>query len=395
MSHAWRRWIVLAAALIVQGCLGTLYSWSVLATQLQGAYGFSARQTSIVFGIAVFTFTIAVMFTGRLQDRIGPRLLATLSGIFLGAAYLIASAAYGSYAVLFVAAGPVQGLAIACGYVCAIATSVKWFPRHKGLVAGLAAAGYGGGAIVTTPLLKALFAHGWQVMPVMRLMGVVFIVLVTGCGLLMVAPPAAAGRHHATVRYRAVLRDAFFWRLVVAFFCATMGGLLIIPNLERIGLSFGLSETVAAGSVVALAIGNSSGRVLWGFVYDRLGGQRSIALSLGAIASSLFLFRDSGGSGVLFLCAAAFAGFCYGGCFALYAPRIAEVYGTQNLGAVYGLLLLSHGASGPVGAHINGLLLEATGSFRPGLLAAATVVTAGFVFYMATMPRRAVKPAAE
>ena len=376
-----KRYIILIAAVVMQMCFGSIYAWSIFATQLQRHHGLTAYETSMVFSVCILVFTAVVLATGRVQDRFGPRWVATAGGAMHGAAYLLAGLSGGSYGMLLLCIGVLNGVGIACGYVCAVATPVKWFPQHKGLVAGLAAAGYGGSAVVFAPVLKAAL-RVWPVLTVLRGMGVCCGVLAVTCGLLLTTPGAARGVT-GRLRLGGVLRDRQFWRLMLAFFCSTMGGLMIIPNLERIGLSFGRNETIAAGAIVALALGNASGRILWGFVYDGLGGARVILASLVANLIALLVFQGAGASAVLFLEGAGLVGFCYGGCFALYAPRVAELYGVEHLGAVYSMLLLAHGLSGPCGARLNKWLLEMSGSYRSGLLVVAGVLVIGLGIYVA------------
>jgi OFA family oxalate/formate antiporter-like MFS transporter len=401
-----KRYVILIAAILLQACLGGVYAWSALATPLQKVYGLTQLQTSTIFSTTVMVFTSSVLLTGRLQDRFGPRYLATAGGLLLGAGYLLGSLSHGHYGFLLATTGVVNGLGIGCGYVCAVATAVRWFPRQRGLVSGLAAAGYGAGAVALGPIIRELLASGWDVLDIFRALGIGCGAIATACGLVLTAPPqlrpasspdgpatvtrgGTAGTVGAKPRrapvYRDALRELSFWRLMVAFFCGSMAGFVVNPNLQRIATSWGLTDATGASAILAMAAGSTSGRILWGAFYDRIGGRRALVLVQAAVLVSVLLLLGIGGRAPgAFLVAVAVLGFCFGGNVAVYAPRLAELYGHHRLGSLYAILLLAHGSSGMLGNRVNGWLFEYTKSFRPGLGLIAALMAAGLAFWLLT-----------
>jgi len=376
-----KRFTVLAAAVVMQLCLGGVYAWSIFVPALRLDFGFSSAQTQLVFGTAFLVFTVSGVFTGALQDRHGPRWLGVASGAFLAAGYLVASASGGDFALLWLGYGGLVGLGIGCGYVCTIATAVKWFPERKGLVAGLAVAGYGAGAIALSAVAESLLARGWGVLEVLGAVGWSYGPLVAAAGLLLTLPPAARAREPVRFERRRLLRDPRFRALSVAMFCGTLPGLLISGNLKPIGLSFGLPPVTAALSISAFAVGSGGGRIVWGLLADRLGCRRAALLALVAIAASPFPLLLAGGSEAVFLAAALLAGFCYGSSFAIYPAQVAELWGARVMGTVYALVMVAHGLAAEVGPGAAGLLFDLTGSFTPALLLAAGSAAVGWVAY--------------
>jgi MFS family permease len=111
-------------------------------------YGFSGKQEKAVFSVGILVFAIVMIFAGRWQDRVGPRIVALIGGLMLAAGYAIAGLAGPSFPAVLVSIGVIGGAGIGMGYVCPIAACVKWFPDLKGLITGLAVAGFGGGAFL-------------------------------------------------------------------------------------------------------------------------------------------------------------------------------------------------------------------------------------------------------
>ncbi len=383
-----RKYLVMLAVLAMQTCLGGIYAWSEFAGRLQAEHGLAAAQTSYIFGLCIQVFTIGAIVTGRLSDKWGPRPLAAAGGVLLGMAYLLAGYSGGQYWLLLVGAGVVQGLAIACGYATAIATVVRWFPYHKGLATGLAVAGYGLGAGVLGAVIEAFHAYGWDVLKIFRAVGLLYGGVCLVAGLTMADPPRAISHEHPPfIGYRRLLGDRRFWALALAMFGLTMPGLIIVPNLLQIGTNFGFGSQVAAWSISAFAVGNAAGRLVWGRAYDRLGGARALPLSMAGILVSVLVLLGSDhvpaeGYWIVYLIGVAMVSFCYGSCFAIYAPRVAELYSPAVVGTIYPLILAAHG----IGAVIAGWWIDQTNAtangFRPAIwigLGFAAVAMAGYL----------------
>ena len=378
LSRRIKAWTVLFAAVVMQSCLGGVYAWSVFCKPLQRDYGYHDGQTQLVFGTCIFVFTLSLLFTGRLQDRFGPRPLAIASGLFLAAGYLTASVGGSHFLTLWLGIGVLNGLAIGCGYVCPIATAVKWFPDHKGLVSGLAVAGYGASAIILMKLAQCLTARGWPVLSIFGLVGVVYGAIVVLSGLLLFLPGPIQRAEATAFKRRVLLRDRQFWWIFMAFFTTTFPGLVFLGNLRNICVKgFGNTEYLFGWALIVAAAGNSSGRVVWGFIYDHLHGRRSVLLSMTLTVLSMVAVILTGQRALGFLLAAFWVGFCYGGNFGIFAPEVARLWGAAVMGTVYPLALLSHGITAVVGPSLVGLSYDLTRSYYPGLIFAECVTMLG------------------
>lgn len=379
-----RKYAIVAAAILMQVFLGGVYAWSAFVQPLREGFGYTSTQTQLVFGATIACLSAAMVVTGRIQDRFGPRGLSLAAGVLLTAGYTLAGAGGNRFPVLLTAISVVNGLAVACGYVSAVATGVRWFPRNAGLISGLSTAGYGGGAILLTAVAQGLLSRGWPVLRVFTAVGLVYGPLVMLCGSLLAVPPAAANRAAARpADIRSLWRDRRFWPLVIGMFCGTYPGLTVIGNLKPIGLSYGLAATAATLAISALAVGNVSGRILWGAIQDRIGPRPATLLSLGLITLSLLSLLVARGHAGAFLVQSVFVGFCYGGSLSLYAAQTAATYGAERVGSVYSLAILFHGVAAIIAPAVGGQGFDRTGSFALPILLAAAVGLAGLAGYAA------------
>ncbi len=377
-----KRYFILAACMLMLVCLGTGQAWSVFEGALQKEYGFSSLRTQLVFNTVTFFFCIVLVFAGRLHDRVGPRPLALVSSAIVGSAWLLAMHKGSSYGFLLLSMGVLNGTGAAIGYVCPIATAVKWFPELRGLISGLAAAGFAGGPILLSGLSEALFARGWKVLEVFHLAGSIYTPALFALALCLATPPGRPGepgaQEAAAFRPGALLRDARFWTLFIGMLCGTLPYLTVMGKVKSMGLSFGIGAAALFG-VGVMAAGNAAGRVAWGHSADRLGIRRSMLAALATLAGAVLLLLACGRlHPAVFLAAACVIGFCYGSNFAIYPAAVSRLYGTHVLGTVYPLVMVAQGVSS-FAPSLNGRLVDLTGSYVPGLVIALTTAVGGLV----------------
>ncbi len=148
------RWIIVVGGILIQLALGAIYAWSAFTTPLQGSAAlpselrFTKTETQAIFSVGLLVFAIFTIIGGRLQLKHGPMKVALIGGVLLGLGYILASFVGANFIGKLVFIGIVSGAGIGLAYVVPIATGVKWFPDKKGLVSGLAVAGFGFGAFI-------------------------------------------------------------------------------------------------------------------------------------------------------------------------------------------------------------------------------------------------------
>lgn len=377
--------VVLVAGLVVQLALGALYAWSTLAAALQQQYHVEPSKASSVVGVAILTFTVVMIFGGQGVARFGPRVMTVISAALFASGYLLSSLANGHYVVLLLGAGVLVGAGIGCGYTAPISACLAWFPQRKGLITGLAVAGFGGGALLLSQWAEWLLNRGWDVHHVLRMIAAINGTGVLLGGLFLVTPKqakdeVAEGMRPERISTKHFFRRREFWASVVGMFSATFGGLLVIGNLKSIGLSYGIPAGIAATAVGFFAIGNSAGRLLWGGVYDKW-GRWTLVLAL--VIQGIFLMAmGHAQEAVLFTPIAVACGFLFGAAFVLYAADLATQFGNRAFPIVYPWVFLAYGVAGLTGPYIGGKIYELSGSYVYACYVAAAVSVVGAIGYV-------------
>lgn len=270
-EKTYNRWIIVVAAIVIQMCLGTVYAFSVLVDPLEKAFGWTRIETSPAFTIALLVFALSMMPAGRLQDKKGPRLVATIGGIALGLGMILSSST-NALIWLYLSYGVVGGLGIGLTYVTPIATCTKWFPDKRGLVSGLAVFGFGAGSIVFAPLLTSLIAIlGWRT--AFLATGVLFVLLVLPSAQLLKNPPQGyrPPNWKPTAKTQAakdrgsseMLKTVTFFLIWASYWFGTTAGLMVIGSAKQSSMELALLDSFQATLVVSLlGLFNATGRIM-------------------------------------------------------------------------------------------------------------------------------------
>ena len=373
---------VVIASVLMQLALGGVYAWSAFVPALREQHALAGWQAGLIFGTSIAVFTLTMVVAGRKLDRVGPRRMALAGALFYGGGYYLAGSSGGEWPALWLGIGVLSGVGIGLGYVCPLTACVRWFPERKGLVTGIAVAGFGGGAIILAEVAETLFSLGWEPLRLFRAMGVFFWIWLGGCALLMRFPAPVAATE-VPMAGRALWRDPRFRRLFAGMFCGTFGGLLAIGHMKPIALSAELSSQAGALAVAGFAAGNAIGRIVWGVMHDRV-GSRLVPISTGFLGFVLLGLLDSGVAW-RFVSASMVAGFGFGSCFVLYAAETAAVFGVSQVPRVYPQIFLAYGVAGITGPLLGGWLYDVSGAYVWPVLTAAVVAGSGVLL----SPRRA------
>ncbi|MFB3892814.1 MAG: MFS transporter [Phycisphaerae bacterium] len=372
-----KRYVVVAAAMAMLVCLGGSNGWGVFAKLLPREFaGLQTWQTQLVATTSVTVFCIAMIAAGRLHDRFGPRPLGVASGILLCAGYLTAWQLGASFFWLWLGIGVLAGLGAALGYVCPIATVVKWFPDSKGLACGLTAAGFAVGAIAMKAIAQTMWDLHWRVLDIFGLIGLTYGPVVLLAGLLHYTPRRQAHEDWTKFRRRTLLADRRFWLLFVGMFVGTYPYLTVMYNAEKIGEWFRVDSAAILMAISVVAVGNAAGRVFWGYIMEKIGTRASMLAAQAVAVVSMIAMLAWGSGSAVFLAAGVGVGFCYGSNFVIFPATIARQYGAHVLGSIYPLVMFAQGMSS-FGPTVNGFFFDKTHSYLPGLWIALAVPAAG------------------
>jgi len=411
-------WQVTFAGLGINLALGILYTWSVISKGIPDAWGWSESDKSWPYAIACLVFCLVMVPAGRMQDKLGPRLVATIGGILVGVGFILASFTTSPLGYM-VGFGLLAGSGIGFAYASATPPAVKWFPGARtGLIAGLVVSGFGLASVYAAPLANWLIgSYGVPTMAVV--LGVAFLIVVVALAQLLIPPPPGfvpAGAAKSTGAAKSVAREDYtpkemlstpqFYLLWFMYACGAGAGLMVIAKLaaigkEQAGLSLGFVL------VAALAVGNGAGRIVAGMLSDKLGRQQTMfgCFVLQAILVFLLSVTQAGSPlatvPVLSLLSA-LIGANYGANLSLFPSITKDYYGLKHFGMNYGLVFTAWGVGGFMLALLAGKLYDAYQSFAfayygaAGLLILAAVCT--FVVrkpHHAAEPEPAAEPAVE
>ena len=407
------RWLVVVGAVLIQLCLGAIYAWSVFTDQLTlpagegGIYGFSAQETAWVFSAGLASFAIVMVLAGQLQAKLGPRPIAVAGGLVLGLGYILGGIFGKSFAAQLICIGLIGGAGIGLAYVVPIAVGVKWFPDKKGMITGLAVAGFGFGATLWVKMAGSWFGGGLLnttnvfnlpgVQSVFVIYGIVFLICVLLGSIVMVNPPAgykptgweppapnAANKATGAVelKSREMLATPQFYMLWLMFCGSALAGLMVIYCIRLFGIdalqasgavTADLPEEAAkaagyvAGTAMAFyAVLNGLGRIVWGTISDLIGRKTSLFLMCVLQGAILLLFYKLGGTKVGLIVGASIIGFNFGGNFALFPAATADFFGNKNVGVNYGWVFLAYGVAGIVGPQVAGYFKDAALASQSG-----------------------------
>lgn len=377
------RWLVPPAALAIHLCIGQAYAFSVFKLPLTKVIGitesapddWTQKQLAWVFTIAIVCLGLSAALFGKWLERAGPRKSGVVSAVCWSAGFLISAAAvhFHNIWLLYLGYGVIGGCGLGLGYITPVSTLIKWFPDRRGLATGMAIMGFGGGAMIASPLSQALMdqfksATSVGVFQTFCVMGALYGAAMLAGAFLFRVPaadwkprgwtPATTGgstlvtRGHVHVN-KAVFTPQFYLLWVMLFVNVTAGiGILeqAAPMIQEM-FQGKVTAAAAAGFVGLLSLFNMAGRFGWASLSDRIGRKGTYAafFTLGPIIYFLIPVTGRMGSVTLFVAACALVLTMYGGGFATIPAYLADLFGSQFVGAIHGRLLTAWSAAGVAG----------------------------------------------
>ena len=393
--HGWR---VAFAGMGVNLALGILYTWSVISKRVPEEWGWNEDDKSLPYMIACLIFSIIMVPAGRLQDKLSPRLVATIGGVLVGLGFVIASMTTSPFAFA-IGFGVLAGAGIGFGYASATPPAIKWFPAAKtGLIAGIVVSGFGLASVYAAPLTTALIAN-LSFQTAILLLGIAFLIVVVGLAQILKAPPAGyipPGSIPANSNAKSNNKKEDFlpkemlttWQFYIIWFlyvCGAGAGLMIISKLAAIAK---IQVDIELGFVLVavLAIGNGGGRILAGMLSDKIGRKATMIICFISQAFLIFLLSRASSENALgtipvMALISALIGANYGANLSLFPSITKDFYGLKNFGMNYGLVFTAWGVGGFMLAKLAGAMYVKYQTFEiayygaSGLLILAAIMT--------------------
>jgi MFS transporter, OFA family, oxalate/formate antiporter len=380
------RWWRVVGGLSMNLALGTLYAWSVFVAPLEKQFGWKRADTSMVFTIAAAMVALGFVVAGRIQDKIGP-FYCSLAGCVLVSLGFFLSSYTTSLTFLFICFGVIGGLGSGFGYATPIPVMAKWFPDKRGLAVGLAVGGYGAGSAIFGPLAQLKLIPAYGVAATFRTLGVIFLVMTFIGALLLKNPPAgykpagwipAAISKSAATTYEfspgETLRTPTFYLMWVAYALGCSAGLMVISQLVPFAKSVGIgAAALSTMGLVVGAFGNASGRILSGWMSDKLGRINVLRTMIGISMVAMPLLYAARGQVVMLYVVVFAVYWCYGTQLSVNGSATSDFWGTKNAGINYGMLFTAWGVAGIIGPRIGGVLYDKYHDYQAAFYTAAAL----------------------
>lgn len=400
----YNRWLIAPAAIGMHLCIGSVYAWSLFNPALikrigvvtSAADDWNLDHVVIIFSVAILCLGLAAAIAGRWLEKVGPRMVGVVAACCWGGGFIIGSIGIvsGQLWLLYLGYGVIGGIGLGLGYVSPVSTLIRWFPDRRGMATGMAIMGFGGGAMIGAPLGNLLMEHFstrdsvgvWQTFVVLGI--IYFLFMMGGAFGYRIPPPGwrpddwepPKDKAHAMTTNRHVhLKDAHktkqFWLIWLVLALNVIPGIGVLsmasPMLQEIfggsligasGVPFdALSKmqheavaTIAAGFAGLLSLFNIAGRFFWASLSDKI-GRKVTYFTFFALGIALYAAAPPAahaGSQALFVLFFCVILSMYGGGFATVPAYLADIFGTQFVGAIHGRLLTAWSVAGVIGPSI-------------------------------------------
>ena len=371
--------IVLLTSLIMVVTWGAFYSFGVFFKPVLTEFGWTRTAISVASSLVFLLSGFLGIFTGRLCDRFGPRIVVTVSGLLLASGYLLMSQLSAIWQ-LYLFYG-IVGIGMSGAYVPAISTVARWFVKRRGLMSGIVIAGIGVGTMVTSPVANWIISsYGWRTSYVV--IGVVILALMVSAAQFLRRDPSRMGLvpygeevaelenlnlGAGVFSLQRAIRTKQFWMLCLMFpsyeFCVSTILVHIVPHSTDLAIS----AASAANILAVIGVGSVAGRIMMGGAGDRIGNKQAFTICAILMFITLLWLLVAREVWMLYLFAVVF-GFAYGGYGPLIAVISAELFGLSSLGVILGLVTfwITFGAAG--GPAVAGGIFDMTSSYQSAFL---------------------------
>jgi len=391
---------IVAAGFIIQGvCIGAMFAYGVFFKELQAEFGWSRTIISGASSLAFLMMGAFGILAGRLNDRIGPRVLVVVSAGFLGLGYLLMSRMQFPWQ-LYVMYGVLAGIGFSVHDVITLSTVARWFVKRRGMMSGIVKVGTGFGQLLG-PMMATflLVTFGWRNSNI--IIGSVILVALVAAAQVMRRDPRdmgllpdggsdmAGGQAAVAANQGFSLKEAArtkqFWIICIAEFTVLCCLLTIVVHIVPYARDLGLAPAYAAGVLSTIGGVSILGRIVMGAANDRIGGRAALIICLIVLFCSFVWLQLATEVWMLFLFAVVY-GFAHGGFFTVVSPMVAELFGTGSHGLLFGIILFSGTLGGAVGPLMAGWTFDVTGSYRLVFLVLSVLTLIGFVLLLMLRP---------
>ena len=398
MSFEKKRWIILIACCFINLCLGSIYAWSVfssaMAEYFNGTLGLdvTAGDLALVYTIANSVGPVTMISGGWFNDKFGPKKVILAGGIMWGLGMFLSGFANNA-GFLIVTYGLIGGLGLGMAYGSTISTCVKFFPDKRGLIGGITTAVYGMSSVILPPIVTQV-VQKTDAPFAFKAVGIAFMILIAGSVVFLEQCPdvykpegwepviSTSGAVPKNLDWKGMLKTPVFYVMLFLLTCGAFSGMMVISQASPVAQNMIGMTPQAAGIVVSvLAFFNALGRIVAGFLSDKLGRINTLmAACILAMGGLLCLFYCGQGTIALFYVGLSVVGISFGSFMGVYPGFTADQFGPKNNSVNYGIMFIGFALAGYFGPQMMRNIYALTGAYQQAFLIACGFSVVGVVF---------------
>jgi len=375
--QAFQRYTIVIACFLIEGCgIGAYVAFSVFFKPLVAEFGWSRATVSGATSLAYLMMGLLGILAGSLNDRFGPRIVMALTGLICGIGYFLLFQLSSAWQ-LYLFYGLVVGIGLSSVDVIPLTVTARWFVRRRGMMTGIIKVGTGSGQLIM-PLLAGAFimSYGWRY--AFACFGIVVLVVLIGSGQILRRDPGrkktlrdAPGNPVQVVKrapedglsLREAARTPQLWLFCIITFLVMNCLLTILMHVVPHASDVGLDPMKAAGVVSTVGGVSMLGRLLTGFLIDRIGTRKSMTICFILLIAGFLWLEVAREAWMLYLFAAIY-GVAHGSFMTLISPTVARLFGISSHGVLVGIVLFSGNFGGAVGPVVAGHIFDLTHSYQ-------------------------------
>ena len=383
------------------------YASSVFAVPVMAKFGFmiagpdgkmvpDMSKWALAFSMTVAFLWVGMLFAGRIADKKNPRIAIAAGGVLFALGIFLAGFSK-NYTMFCICFGVMTSLGSGMAYGSIVSTSVRWFPERRGLASGLAVGALGFGPVVLAPI-GDLLVKNMDVMSAFKVLGIAIAAVIVLASIIINNPPKdyvpagftpkAPGQGSGLgndITWTQMLATGRFWALYLLYIFGAFSGLMVISQAKPMAMGLAkMTPEVATTAVMILALANAAGRIVWGFVSDKIGRVSSLALMFLVNAVMMFLLPSFASDKATLMIALLCVGACFGGYLGTFPSLCADSFGAKNMTVNYALLFSGFSIAGVLGPKIGGELAKSAGGYSQAFIVAGILSVLGLIIAIAT-----------
>ena len=392
-----KRWIILISSCFINLCIGSMYAWSIFAAPMASylskitGVSLTAGALAIVFTVTNSVGPITMIAGGKINDTFGPKKVIFVGGLLFGGGMILSGFATGLGFLVF-AYGIVTGLGIGMVYGCTISNSIKFFPDKRGFVGGITTACYGFSSVIVPPVANVLI-NNFGVTAAFKIIGTTFLIIVCVCSFFIDkcpvgfipegwTPPVSQGNklNQDDTNWKGMLANPVFYVMILVLLCGAFYGLMCSSLTSPLAQGMiGMSVAAATTVVSILALFNTGGRIIAGYVSDKIGRNNTLAIAFVlAIIGLTCLYISGKGDVTTFYIGIMIVGVSFGAFMGVFPGFTADQFGTKHNSVNYGIMFIGFAISGYFGPTVMKNVYAADHSYQRAFLIAAVLCVIGF-----------------